>query len=266
MADRHRQRRRGLTYKAALMADLEADPRVTGIIDVGIPKDESAPYVRVALAAARVVTDGLADRALLICGAGLGVAMSANKVPGIRAVTASDSPSVVRSVLDNHAQVLCLGHQVISLDLARRLTREWLGYRFESRSAATRHRDRRLRGRRRLAPPTSIPTELPPGGPPPLVVRARPVDPHRPGRDGRLRVVQRLSGPSTPSALLDDGLTAVAAPGVARPVGACVGGVFLGLDEVGAHGFAREVGVAVGDGAQDAAVPVDGVFADPGYR
>src|SRR6478752_630314 len=178
----------GLAYKAALTAVLEADLRVTGIIDVGTPKDESAPYVRVALAAARVVSDGLADRALLICGAGLGVAMSANKVPGIRAVTASDSPSVARSVLDNHAQVLCLGHQVISLDRARRLTREWLGYRFESRSAAnvtvigTFEDDTELAHRRRSRPNST-------GRPRPLVTRARPNDPHRPGRDGRLRVV-----------------------------------------------------------------------------
>jgi hypothetical protein len=61
----------------------------------------------------------------------LGVALSANKVPGIRAVTASDSSAVERSVLDNDAQVLCLGHQVISLELARRLAHEWLGYRFD---------------------------------------------------------------------------------------------------------------------------------------
>ena len=178
----------GLAYKAALTADLEADPRVTGIIDVGAPEDESPPYLRVALAATRVVTEGLADRALLICGAGLGVAMSANKVPGIRAVTASDSPSVARSVLDNHAQVLCLGHQVISLDLARRLAREWLGYRFESRSAAnvtvigTFENESDLARRRRSRPDST-------GRVKPLVMRARSVDPHGPGRDGRLRVV-----------------------------------------------------------------------------
>jgi ribose 5-phosphate isomerase B len=177
----------GLAYKAALTADLEADPRVTGIIDLGAPRDEPAPYMRVALAAARVVTEGRADRALLICGAGLGAAMSANKVPGIRAVTASDSPSVARSVLDNHAQVLCLGHQVISLDLARRLAREWLGYRFEARSAANvtvigTHDDTDLARRRRSRPDST-------GRPRPPVIRPRPVDHHGPGRDGRIHVV-----------------------------------------------------------------------------
>ena len=56
-----------------------------------------------------MVADGEADRALLVCGTGLGVAISANKVPGIRAVTAHDSFSVERSVLSNNAQVLCFG-------------------------------------------------------------------------------------------------------------------------------------------------------------
>jgi ribose 5-phosphate isomerase B len=84
--------------------------------------------------AARLVADGKADRALLVCGTGLGVAISANKVPGIRAVTAHDSFSVERSVLSNNAQVLCFGQRVIGLELARRLAREWLGYEFDSSS------------------------------------------------------------------------------------------------------------------------------------
>ena len=121
----------GLAYQAAIRADLEADPRVAKVIDVSVRSDKPTPYPSVAVAAARELTEGRADRALLICVSGLGVAMSVNKVPGIRAVTASDSPSVERSVLDNDAQVLCFGHQIISLEVARRLTREWLGYRFD---------------------------------------------------------------------------------------------------------------------------------------
>jgi ribose 5-phosphate isomerase RpiB len=53
--------------------------------------------------------------ALLVCGTGLGVAISANKVPGIRAVTAHDSFSVERSVLSSNAQALCFGQQVVGL-------------------------------------------------------------------------------------------------------------------------------------------------------
>jgi ribose 5-phosphate isomerase B len=90
----------------------------------------------VAVTAAELVAAGAADRALLICGTGLGVAISANKVPGIRAVTAHDSFSVERSVLSNNAQVLTFGQRVIGLELARRLAREWLTYRFDETSAS----------------------------------------------------------------------------------------------------------------------------------
>lgn len=130
----------GMEYKEALKADLLADPRVAKVIDAGIPaavdSDASVAYPHMAVAAARTVALGEADRALLFCGTGLGVAISANKVPGIRAVTAHDSFSVERSVLSNDAQVLCMGQRVIGLELARRLVREWLDYRFDTTSAS----------------------------------------------------------------------------------------------------------------------------------
>lgn len=126
----------GLEYKQILKADLLADPRVGEVVDVGVDPDETTAYPHVAVAAARLIADGSVDRALLVCGTGLGVAISANKVPGVRAVTAHDSFSVERSVLSNHAQVLCFGQRVIGIELARRLAREWLGYRFDTSSAS----------------------------------------------------------------------------------------------------------------------------------
>jgi len=126
----------GLRYKEALAKDLDADDRVVEVIDVGEDLDEDTHYPHVAVAAARLISEGKADRALLVCGTGLGVAISANKVPGIRAVTAHDSFSVERAVLSNDAQVLCFGERVVGLELARRLAREWLGYRFDPNSAS----------------------------------------------------------------------------------------------------------------------------------
>src|SRR5918911_5721116 len=124
----------GAQYKDVIAADLRADDRVSEVVDVGVSMDEDTHYPHVAVAAARLVADGKADRALLVCGTGLGVAISANKIPGIRAVTAHDSYSVERSVLSNDAQVLCLGERVVGLELARRLAAEWLGYRFDPTS------------------------------------------------------------------------------------------------------------------------------------
>lgn len=126
----------GLQYKDILKADLEADARVVTVVDVGVSADENTAYPHVAVEAARLIASGEADRALLVCGTGLGVAISANKVPGIRAVTAHDSFSVERSVLSNDAQVLCFGQRVVGIELARRLAREWLGYTFDPESAS----------------------------------------------------------------------------------------------------------------------------------
>jgi len=126
----------GIDYKEILKKDLLADPRVASLVDVGVDADGHTPYPTVAIAAAELVAAGDADRALLFCGTGLGVAISANKVKGIRAVTAHDSFSVERSVLSNNAQVLTMGQRVIGIELARRLVREWLTYRFDETSAS----------------------------------------------------------------------------------------------------------------------------------
>ncbi|WP_322410905.1 ribose-5-phosphate isomerase [Microbacterium invictum] len=126
----------GYEYKTALKELLEADERVAVVTDVGVGGDEHTDYPHVAVEAARRIAQGEADRALLICGTGLGVAISANKVPGVRAVTAHDSYSVERSVLSNNAQVLTMGQRVIGLELAKRLVGEWLEYRFDPSSAS----------------------------------------------------------------------------------------------------------------------------------
>ena len=126
----------GVNYKSAIAADFRSDARVSDVIDVGVDQDEDTHYPHVAAAAARLIADGKADRALLVCGTGLGVAISANKIRGIRAVTAHDSYSVERAILSNNAQVLCLGERVVGLELARRLAKEWLGYRFDPASAS----------------------------------------------------------------------------------------------------------------------------------
>jgi ribose 5-phosphate isomerase B len=113
----------GFDYKEILKKDLEANDGVASVVDVGVNADGHTPYPKVAIEAAERVARGEADRALIFCGTGLGVAISANKVAGIRAVTA-------------HAQVLCMGQRVIGIELARRLVREWLTYRFDETSAS----------------------------------------------------------------------------------------------------------------------------------
>ena len=124
----------GYDYKEILKKDLQADERVSEVIDAGVGADEDIDYPHVAVAAARMIADGKADRGLFVCGTGMGVAMAANKVPGIRASVAHDSFSVERLVLSNNAQVLTFGQRVIGIELARRLAKEWLGYEFDPTS------------------------------------------------------------------------------------------------------------------------------------
>jgi ribose 5-phosphate isomerase B len=126
----------GFDYKEILKKDLEGNDSVELVADVGVDSDGHTAYPRVAIAAAELVAAGTADRALLFCGTGLGVAIAANKVAGIRAVTAHDSFSVERAVLSNNAQVLTMGQRVVGIELARRLVREWLTYRFDESSAS----------------------------------------------------------------------------------------------------------------------------------
>ena len=124
----------GVDYKDVLKKDLEADDRVDEVIDVGVNGDEDVDYPHVAVKGARLIAAGKADRGLFVCGTGMGVAMAANKVRGIRASVAHDSFSVERLIMSNNAQVLTFGERVIGLELARRLAKEWLGYEFDPSS------------------------------------------------------------------------------------------------------------------------------------
>ncbi|WP_440696633.1 ribose-5-phosphate isomerase [Clavibacter nebraskensis] len=126
----------GYEHKEAIKADLEASGLVASVVDVGVDADGHTNYPTVATTAAEMVARGEADRAVLICGTGLGMAIAANKVAGVRAVTAHDGLSVERSVLSNDAQVLCMGQRVVGLELARRNVREWLTYEFDTSSAS----------------------------------------------------------------------------------------------------------------------------------
>ncbi|CDK29799.1 unnamed protein product [Kuraishia capsulata CBS 1993] len=127
----------GYEYKEAIKADLQKNKAVASVVDIGVGDNaDGTAYPLVAIEAAERIARGEADRAVLICGTGLGVAISANKVPGIRAATAHDSFSVERSILSNDCQILCMGQRVIGLHLARRLAAEWFAYKFDNSSAS----------------------------------------------------------------------------------------------------------------------------------
>jgi len=110
---------------------------VLTVTDFGVPDAATTTaYPHIGLDVARAVAGGEADRGLLVCGTGIGMAITANKVPGIRATVAHDSYSVERSVLSNNCQILTLGARVIGPELASRLVDEWLTYEFDPSSSS----------------------------------------------------------------------------------------------------------------------------------
>jgi len=121
----------GTELKNALKARLQTDPRVSRLIDLSTP---DGTYPQLSFAAAQEVAAGRADRAILICGTGVGTAIAANKVRGIRAATAHDLVTVRGSVENYDAQVLCMGQNVIAAPAAWALVDIWLDLRHDTSS------------------------------------------------------------------------------------------------------------------------------------
>jgi ribose 5-phosphate isomerase B len=126
----------GADLKNLIKSQLEADS-LFEVVDFGVPDAaDSTAYPHVGLDVAQAIARGDAQRGILICGTGIGMAITANKVAGIRATVAHDSYSVERSVLSNNCQILTLGARVIGAELASRLVREWLSLEFDPASAS----------------------------------------------------------------------------------------------------------------------------------
>ena len=107
------------------------------VTDEGCRDDEVVLYPNIAERVANIVADGEADRGILICGTGIGMAMAANKVKGIRAAVCHDPFSTERSRKSNDAQIMCMGARVIGPELAKKLVEIWLDCEFvESPSSA----------------------------------------------------------------------------------------------------------------------------------
>lgn len=96
------------------------------VTDEGCRDDEVVLYPSIAERVANIVADGEADRGILICGTGIGMAMAANKVKGIRAAVCHDPFSTERSRKSNDAQIMCMGARVIGPELAKMLVKLWL--------------------------------------------------------------------------------------------------------------------------------------------
>ncbi len=104
------------------------------LVDFGTHNGQPVLYPDVGVALAEGVARGEAERGLLFCGTGIGMAISANKVPGIRAAQAHDTYSAERASKSNDAQIITIGARVVGIELAKSIVQSFLSSAFEPRS------------------------------------------------------------------------------------------------------------------------------------
>ena len=102
------------------------DARGVAYTDFGTNATESVDYPDFAATVAKEVAQGRFDYGILLCGSGVGMAIAANKVPGIRAAAVTDEPSARLSREHNNANILALGERLTSADEARRIVNTFL--------------------------------------------------------------------------------------------------------------------------------------------
>lgn len=109
----------------ALLKDMSIE-----VEDFGCYDTASVDYPDVARPVAEAVANGTFDRGILICGTGIGVSVTANKVRGVRAALCHDTFSAHSSLEHNNANVLCMGARVIGVGAALEVVRTWVNARF----------------------------------------------------------------------------------------------------------------------------------------
>ena len=121
----------GKSLLDVIVAHLSRRPELT-IVDLSGPHF----YAEVAEKVGRAVIAGEYDRGILFCGTGIGVSISANKVPGIRAAQAHDTYSAERAVKSNNAQIITMGARVIGPELAKAIADAFLASVFDPKGSS----------------------------------------------------------------------------------------------------------------------------------
>lgn len=104
--------------------------------DFGVHSVDPVDYPDIAVAASEAVASGDCERAILVCGTGIGMCITANKVPGVRAALCHDTYSAERARKSNDAQVITMGARVIGTELAKSIIDVWLASEFAGGKSA----------------------------------------------------------------------------------------------------------------------------------
>ena len=106
------------------------------VTDYGVYDTRPVLYPDIAVRVARAIADRTHERGILVCGTGIGMAIAANKVPGVRAAVCHDPYSAERARKSNDAQIMALGARVVGEELAKSLVAIWLHSEFQGGGSA----------------------------------------------------------------------------------------------------------------------------------
>lgn len=118
----------GIALKNSLIESLQSQGHE--IVDLGCSEQEAVDYPDVAEKLSLAVAGGEYERGILVCGTGIGMALVANKIPGIRAAQVADIYSAERAAKSNNANIITFGAQVIGVENAKTLAGVWVNSEF----------------------------------------------------------------------------------------------------------------------------------------
>ena len=124
----------GLPLKDALRDYMRAQGYI--VDDLGVNETTPVDYPDIAVQLSEHVARGEYDRGVLVCGTGAGMAIAANKVPGVRAVAVTDPYLAERARASNNAQIITFGSQVTTIEVAKKLIDIWLASEFQGGRSA----------------------------------------------------------------------------------------------------------------------------------
>ena len=120
----------GLPLKDILVEHLKSKGHE--VVDIGTNSSDPVDYPGVGRQLAEKVAAGEFNRGILVCGTGAGMAIVANKVPGVRAVCVTDPYTAERAIASNNAQVITMGAQITGASVAKMLADIWLANEFQA--------------------------------------------------------------------------------------------------------------------------------------
>ena len=124
----------GLELKITLVEHLRGKGHL--VTDLGVNDTEPVDYPDIGQKLAEAVARGEHERGILVCGTGAGMAITANKVPGVRAVTVMDPYTAERAIASNNAQVITFGQLIVGPAVAKMLADIWLSNEFQGGHSA----------------------------------------------------------------------------------------------------------------------------------